>query len=103
MVFRRQRSVTGLQRWEGRRHTGIAAVALIALVACLAPAVDAYGTTHDRTLYDQSSIDSRINAEVDRIQALYASQGQAAFDTITSAGLADANTAILYVVNADTL
>ena len=79
------------------------AVALIALVACLAPAVDAYGTTQDRTLYDQSSIDSRINAEVDRIQALYAAQGQAAFATITSAGLADANTAILYVVNADTL
>ncbi|MYB29550.1 MAG: hypothetical protein F4Y18_00705, partial [Cenarchaeum sp. SB0663_bin_5] len=79
------------------------AVALIALVACLAPAVDAYGTTQDRTLYDQSSIDSRINAEVDRIQALYAAQGQAAFDTITSAGLADANTAILYIVNADTL
>ena len=79
------------------------AVALIALVACLAPAVDAYATTQDRTLYDQSSIDSRINAEVDRIQALYAAQGQAAFATITSAGLADANTAILYVVNADTL
>ena len=79
------------------------AVALIALVACLAPAVDVYGTTQDRTLYDQSSIDSRINAEVDRIQALYAAQGQAAFATITSAGLADANTAILYVVDADTL
>ena len=59
------------------------AVALIALVACLAPVVDAYGTTQDRTLYDQSSIDARINAEVDRIQALYAAQGQAAFATIT--------------------
>ncbi len=72
MVFGWQRSVTGSHRQGGWRHTGILAVALIALVACLAPAVDAYGTTHDRTVYDQSSIDSRISAEVDRIQALYA-------------------------------
>lgn len=74
MVFGLQWDVMGSHRQEGWRHTGIPAVALIALVACLAPAVDAYA--QDRTLYDQSSIDSRINAEVDRIQELYAAQGR---------------------------
>ena len=82
----------------------VTAVALIALVACLAPAVDAHGqSSQGRTLYDQSSIDYRIGTEVDRTQALYAAQGQAAFVAITSAGSAGAGTPVSFVVDLNTL
>ena len=84
--------------------TAVTAVVLIALVACLAPAADAHGQSQQgRTLYDQSSIDSRIGTEVDRIQALYAAQGQAAFTAITSAGSAGAGAPVSFVVDLDTL
>ena len=100
----------GASRQNGMRMPLVAAVALVALAACLAPAASyAAEDTSDgaplqnRIPYDQSSIESRIHAEVNRIQGLYSEQGQAAFAAITSAGLAGTDAIAPFVVDADTL